>query len=86
MNSTILCLELYCSSITKKFAIVCLPFSDTDGFGVKNAKFPLDLALAFSNANTLKRVVALAALSLSLPPSHSPITTFFFIPIFLCHV
>ena len=33
----------------------CLPFSDEDGFGVKNAKFPLDLALAFPNANALKK-------------------------------
>ena len=30
-----------------------MPFSDADGFRGKNAKFPLDLALAFPNANAL---------------------------------
>jgi len=30
-----------------------LPFSDVDGFKLINAKFPLDIALAFSNANAL---------------------------------
>jgi len=31
-----------------------LPFSDVDDFKVANAKFPLDMALAFSNANALR--------------------------------
>ena len=30
-----------------------MPFPDADCFQVKNVKFPLDLALAFSNANAL---------------------------------
>ena len=32
-----------------------MPFPDTDCFEVKNAKFPLDLALAFPNANALAK-------------------------------
>ena len=32
-----------------------MPFPDADCFEVKNAKFPLDLALAFPNANALIR-------------------------------
>ena len=32
-----------------------LQFSDVDGFGAWNAKFPLELALAFPNDNALTK-------------------------------
>ena len=41
------------ASIAKNLQYLPLQFSDVDDFKVVNAKFSLDMALAFSNANAL---------------------------------
>ena len=51
--SAILSLELHCSSIAKNLQYLPLQFFDVDDFKAANAKFPLDMALAFFNANAL---------------------------------
>ena len=50
-NST--CRIAFDSIAKKNLQFLGLQFSDVDGFGAWNAKFPLDLALAFPNPNAL---------------------------------
>ena len=49
--NAIIPLELHCSSIAKKFAILEFRVLDVEHFGAANAKFYLHLAFAFPSAN-----------------------------------
>ena len=49
--NAIIPLELHCSNITKKFAILEFRVLDAEHIGATNAKFYLHLAFAFPSAN-----------------------------------